>query len=257
MKPTGKRVAKEAVNAVPIGYTYDELDCQAFIEHCVKQSGGQMAYRGSNDMVRNAAWLGTLENAKAEGKLVLGAGLLIHEDDESGLPDRYKGDGMGDFSHVGFYVGENALTDTDKSGRRRTCNVVHSSRSMGRVAGSTVKNGWTHVMLFKEIDYGMAIKEGVSLGVESMVDDSQPMAAMEPAAQAPSRAQVTSPNHGSVKMRAKPSKQNRLYWSVPYGATVEVLGDAGGGWFKIRYAGRTGYMMTEFLLFSDEINPMG
>ena len=122
-----------------------------------------MDYRGSNHMARSVAWLGTLENAQAEGKLKPGALLFIHEEDESGLPAQYQGDGLGDFSHVGLYVGENALTDTDKHGKRRECDVVHSSQSMGRVCGSTLKNGWTHVGLAKDIDCGIEVPGGVLL----------------------------------------------------------------------------------------------
>ena len=61
MKPTGTDVAAVAVQAVGVGYTYDEMDCQAFIEHCARQAGGRMDYLGTNDMARRAAWLGTLE----------------------------------------------------------------------------------------------------------------------------------------------------------------------------------------------------
>lgn len=61
MKPTGESVAAAAVQAVGVGYTYDEMDCQAFVEHCVKQAGGSMDYSGSNDMARHAVWMGTLE----------------------------------------------------------------------------------------------------------------------------------------------------------------------------------------------------
>ena len=142
--------AAAAVALAQSYHSYQEMDCQALIEQAVRNVGGQMDYRGSNDMARNAAWLGTLENARAEGKLAPGALLFIHEDDESGLPARYQGDGFGDFSHVGMYVGENALTDTDKNGQRRECDVVHSSQSMGRVCGSTLQkyalaNNWPAV----------------------------------------------------------------------------------------------------------------
>lgn len=41
MKPTGKSVAAAAVQAVGVGHTYDEMDCQAFVEYCVKQAGGE------------------------------------------------------------------------------------------------------------------------------------------------------------------------------------------------------------------------
>ena len=164
MKPTANQVARAATLAAHVGYTYDELDCQAFVEHCVRQAGGRMDYLGTNDMARRAAWLGTLDEARAQGRLVPGAGLLIREVTEANLPARYAGDGLGDFSHVGLYVGENALTDTDKNGRRRACDVVHSSATMGRVAGSTLQNGWTHALWFSEIDY--AVTAGAGAGAD-------------------------------------------------------------------------------------------
>ena len=164
MKPTANQVARASTLAAHVGYTYDELDCQAFVEHCVRQAGGRMDYLGTNDMARRAAWLGTLDEARAQGRLVPGAGLLIREATEANLPARYAGDGLGDFSHVGLYVGENALTDTDKNGRRRACDVVHSSATMGRVAGSTLQNGWTHALWFSEIDY--AVTAGAGAGAD-------------------------------------------------------------------------------------------
>ena len=164
MKPTANQVAQAATLAAHVGYTYDELDCQAFVEHCVRQAGGRMDYLGTNDMARRAAWLGTLDEARAQGRLVPGAGLLIREATEANLPARYAGDGLGDFSHVGLYVGENALTDTDKHGRRRACDVVHSSATMGRVAGSTLQNGWTHALWFSEIDYAVTAGAGAGAG---------------------------------------------------------------------------------------------
>ena len=155
-KPSGAAVAAKAIAAVSEGHTYAEMDCQAFVEYCVNQCGGSMAYAGSNDMYRNAmAYLATIENAKAEGKLVPGAGLLIVEEVSDGTPTKYRGDGLGDATHVGLYVGEKALQDTDKSGNTRWCNTVHSSSSRERVVGGTTGGGWTHVILFKEIDYGI------------------------------------------------------------------------------------------------------
>lgn len=177
MKPTANQVARAATLAAHVGYTYDELDCQAFVEHCVRQAGGRMDYLGTNDMARRAAWLGTLDEARAQGRLVPGAGLLIREATEANLPARYAGDGLGDFSHVGLYVGENALTDTDKNGRRRACDVVHSSATMGRVAGSTLQNGWTHALWFSEIDY--AVTAGAGAGADGANADGTGGAGMD------------------------------------------------------------------------------
>ena len=258
MKPKGKDVAAAAVQAVSVGYTYDEMDCQAFVEHCVKQAGGAMSYRGSNDMARHAAWLGTLENAQAKGMLRPGALLFIHEEDESALPARYAGDGLGDFSHVGLYVGADALSDTDKSGRRRACDVVHSSATMGRVAGSTLQNGGTHVGGAHEIDYGEEATPGVEPGAGIDQGEAGGAAAVgdgltagSPAAGAERYAVVASPDGGPVKLRRSASRDEPLYWLVNAGARVRVERER-DGWALITaictdgYT-RRAYMMTKYL----------
>ena len=257
MKPKVKDVAAVAVQAVGVGYTYDEMDCQAFIEHCVRQAGGSMDYRGSNDMARGAAWLGTLSQARAQGRLVPGAGVLIREETEANLPARYAGDGLGDFSHVGLYVGEGALCDTDKNGNARSCDVVHSSATMGRVAGSTLQNGWTHVMWFQEIDYGNDAGLGVDQGADSGdvadggMDMSDELTAGTPATTVKQYAVVISPDGGPVKLRKSASKDESLYWHVNPGARVQVERER-DGWALIRaictdgYT-RRAYMMSNFL----------
>lgn len=263
MKPKGKDVAAAAVQAVSVGYTYDEMDCQAFVEHCVKQAGGAMSYRGSNDMARHAAWLGTLENAQAEGMLRPGALLFIHEEDESALPARYAGDGLGNFSHVGLYVGADALSDTDKNGRRRACDVVHSSATMDRVAGSTLQNGWTHVGWAHEIDYGEEAAPGVEPGAgidqgeaggdasEGGMDMSGGLTAGTPAQSTERYAVVVSPDGGPVKLRKSASKDESLYWHVNPGARVQVERER-DGWALIRAIctdghTRRAYMMAQYL----------
>lgn len=151
-KPTGAQVAAQALQYAQEKRSYQEMDCQAMIEAAVRACGGKMDYAGSNAMARAVTGLMPLSEAKKAG-LQVGMALFIHEDGGS-YPAKYHADGRGNFSHVGLYAGENALTDVDKKGRERACNVVHSSASMGRVAGSTLANGWTHAGYFKEIDYG-------------------------------------------------------------------------------------------------------
>ena len=251
MKPTANQLARAAVQAVGVGYTYDEMDCQAFIEHCARQAGGAMDYLGTNDMARRAAWLGTLSQAQAEGRLVPGAGLLIREETEANLPARYASGGLGDFSHAGLYVGPDALTDTDKTGRMRSCDAVHSSATMGRVAGSTLQNGWTHAIWFPEIDYGEGDATGTpgagagatgvttggtgttgaGTGPTTGVTPGTPGATGTPAPGAPTLtagtvptvyATVVSPDGGPVKLRKSASAEETLYWLVGAGARVEV-----------------------------------
>lgn len=242
MKPTANQVARAATAAAHVGYTYEEMDCQAFIEHCVRQAGGSMDYRGSNDMARGAAWLGTLSQARAQGRLVPGAGVLIREETEENLPARYAGDGLGDFSHVGLYVGEGALTDTDKNGRMRSCDVAHSSATMGRVAGSTLQGGWTHVLWFPEIDYGASGGAGNAAATgDGLTAGASPVRF----------ATVVSPDGNPVKLRKSASREETLYWLVGAGARVEVERTR-DGWSLIRARctdGRTrrAWMMDRYL----------
>ena len=155
-KPTGSQLAQKGIElATGRRIPYSELDCQAFIENIFSKCGYKMNYAGSNDMFRNACvWVGTISEAKKLGYLVPGSALFIVEHDGR-EPAKYKKDGIGNVSHVGMYVGENALTDIDKYGKSRKCNVVHSSSSMGRVAGSTLANAWTHVGLWIAANFGM------------------------------------------------------------------------------------------------------
>lgn len=255
MKPRAVQLARAAVQAVGVGYTYDEMDCQAFIEHCARQAGGAMDYLGTNDMARRAAWLGTLSQAQAEGRLVPGAGLLIREETEANLPARYASGGLGDFSHAGLYVGPDALTDTDKTGRMRSCDAVHSSATRGRVAGSTLQNGWTHVLWFPEIDYGASGgtgnaaagagttvtgttgttgAPGTGAGANTTTGGTPGAGATgAPGITTPTPtltagtvptvyATVVSPDGGPVKLRRSASAEETLYWLVGAGARVLV-----------------------------------
>ena len=255
MKPRAVQLARAAVQAVGVGYTYDEMDCQAFIEHCARQAGGAMDYLGTNDMARRAAWLGTLSQAQAEGRLVPGAGLLIREETEANLPARYASGGLGDFRHAGLYVGPDALTDTDKTGRKRSCDAVHSSATRGRVAGSTLQNGWTHVLWFPEIDYGASGGTGnAAAGAGTTVTGTTgttgapgtgagantttggtpgagatgapgittPTSTLTAGTVPTVYATVVSPDGGPVKLRKSASAEETLYWLVGAGARVLV-----------------------------------
>jgi hypothetical protein len=110
------------------------LDCQGLIEYVVRTLGGRMSYRGSNDMYRNAC---TITKPLRGNKPERGCVLFIVRAGESG--PGYD-DGLGNASHVGWYTG----------GRHE---VVHASSSRGKVAPSTIKNGWTHIGWLKAVDY--------------------------------------------------------------------------------------------------------
>ena len=129
--PGRAAVAAQAVAAAREGIAYAQMDCQAFVEAMVARAGGRMAYAGSNDMARNGMrWLCPLSEARAAGRLKPGAALFIHAAD-GGEPERYRADGLGNFSHVGLYAGEGALTgreDDDFLARCHALSAIHFAK---------------------------------------------------------------------------------------------------------------------------------
>lgn len=133
-----------------IGTPYDEMDCQAFIEKCLKDCGNSTNLPGSNawyrECIRNG-WTGTPEECKAEfGTVPKGAFVFILKDVSDSTPAKYRDDGIGDAYHIGI------VTNKDKG-------AIHSSKSKGGVCqsefhGKTIRNGgWNRIGLWNKVDY--------------------------------------------------------------------------------------------------------
>ena len=137
------------------------------------------------------------------------------------------------------------------------------SATMRRVAGSALKNGWTHVMWFSEIDYGADVQPGVEIGAEisqdTTVDDTgdvDGLTAGTPTAGAEQYATVVSPDGNPVKLRKTASQKEPVYWKVNPGARVQVE-RVRGGWALIRAIctdghTRRAYMMAQYLEYENE-----
>ena len=205
------------------GQDIDALDCQGYIEYCVNSIGGRMSYAGSNDMYRNAGKVYTLSEAKQLGLLVPAAGLLIVKKDGN-EPDRYKGDGLGNASHVGYYLNTDGVE------------VGHASASKECVTQSTIRNGWTHVILFDEIDYSEYIDEDESEeGEQAMVG----------------RYRVEA--EGGLRMRATPSLSGKYMRIIPDKTVMEVT-EIQNNFGKVKYAGHTGWCSMTYLKQTETIS---
>ncbi len=132
-----------------IGTPYSVMDCQAFVEVCLRDAGLNINLAGSNAWYRAMDWVGTPEQCIATfGSIPKGAFLFIHAFD-GGEPAKYKADGRGNASHIGIYTGTGL-------------GAIHSSYSRGGVyessfRGRTINGGWNCVGLWKRLDYGEAV----------------------------------------------------------------------------------------------------
>lgn len=220
----------EASAMIPYAYSYlgtpySTMDCQAFIERCLKDIGVNVNLSGSNAWYRRMNWTGSPEECKKTfGQIPPGAFLFILEPVNGKTPERYCHDGIGDASHIGLYTGQGK-------------GAVASSRKAGCVIespfyGRTINGGWNRVGLWTErLSYSGTDGEGAGKIKQ---------------------ATVVADGGNYVKMRQEPSNSCNLYWEVPIGATVDVYRENGSGWANIQYGGRTGWMKTQYLSYNED-----
>ena len=118
---TGKQYADQAKDKKYDKLTYDNADCQAFCELVLKDIGVRKPngtvynWKGSNDIARNAcSWIGTKEECiKQFGFIPLGAWAFIW-DNTGNEKQRGYYDGLGNYSHIGIYVGDNTIRDSTR-----------------------------------------------------------------------------------------------------------------------------------------------
>lgn len=251
---TGASIAKAGCKY--LGQLYDHMDCQAFVEAALRDSGITKDLKGSNAWYRevmNNGWVGTPEECrKLYGKIPVGAFLFIHAFD-GGEEKRGYHDGKGNASHIGIYTG---MTGTemvnlakadgnDKAGKYNFGDgAIHSSYTKEHVctskfAGKSIKDGWNKIGLWNRVDYGAyinGIQDG-SAGGSGKGDDS----VME-------QATVFAGSGSTVNMRVSPN--GGLIQRIQIGEKVDVISDD-GVWSKIQYNGKTGYMQSGYLVHGD------
>ncbi|MDD4280458.1 MAG: hypothetical protein PHX74_12075 [Candidatus Sumerlaeales bacterium] len=219
---TGIQAAIEAERAVtqnpPILYEHE--DCQRFIKNTIKRAGGEIdEYAGSNDMYRNAC---SETFPLSIAKLAPGMVLFIVAHD-GGEPAKYKADGLGNASHIGWYTGG-------------MYEVVHSSATRGQVAASTLANGWTHAGYLKALDYN---------GAADPVKPDPPQGT----------AYINLLPTSNVFHRINANKDSAWWGRIWGGEPVEIV-SVGAEWTRVRYGGHDGYVMSKFITTDAQPDPI-
>lgn len=218
MKPRAEELISAAYRL--IGIPYDTMDCQAFVEECLREIGAYKNLPGSNSWYRAMNWTGTPEECQRKyGKIPVGAFLFILKTD-GGEPEKFKGDGIGNADHIGIYTGSKGK------------GAVHSSKSKGQVcessfSGKSINGGWNRVGLWTEgLDYEIPKNEVVKTVEIKM--------------------KVWADAGETVNLRTAKSTNANLVDRVPIGETVTAESE-GDGWSWVRWGSKAGYMQTRFL----------
>lgn len=238
-----------------LGVSYETMDCQAFVEKCLKDCGLTRNLGGSNTWFRAMTWTGTPEECKRQfGQIPRGAFLFILENDGK-EPTKYRNDGIGNASHIGLVTGmtgkqmvELAKADGNTRDDLNSFNkgdyAIHSSDSRDHVCtsqfhGKTINGGWNRIGLWSRIDYGEAVNQRLRVHPEAKPD------AETVKEEVIGEGTVFAATGTTVKMRQRPSTGCGIYWDVPIGETVQIL--ATGDWDRVKWNGRTGYMRSEYV----------
>lgn len=218
-----------------IGTPYSEMDCQAFVEWCLRQCGCNKDLAGSNawyrEVLKNGVILSPEECVRQLGCVPKGAFLFIHAFD-GGEPSKYHGDGIGNASHIGLCTiprGEGA---------------INSSKSRGGVCESkfkkkSISGGWNKVGLWNQVEY--------DYGGDTPVPEPEPTPDPEPAPEPMYKyAEVWSANGKPVNTRKGPDETYALSKAgkIPVGTVVEVLENTvnkqGERWSRVCYTDSKG-----------------
>ena len=212
-----------------IGASYEDMDCQEFIEKCLQDCGLKKDLKGSNAWYRAMTWTGTPEECTAIFGLVPVSAFLFIVLDDGGEKARGYTDGRGNASHIGMSTGKGK-------------GAIHSSETRGCVAestfnGRTVKNcGWNAVGLTDLVDYGQDVNQMLARLKDEPKEDKR-------------MAVVFSSNGKPVNLRKEPD--GALVDRIACGTKVTVR-SASAGWAKVvTQDGKSGYMMEIFLQDDD------
>lgn len=226
-----------------LGTPYTTMDCQAFVEKCLKDLGLKKNLPGSNAWYREVmrhGWIGKPEECKKKyGSIPPGAFLFIWENDGGEKEHGYY-DGLGNASHIGIFTnlsGDEMVEIAKKSGNKIAgkynfgngainSSSTHESVCTSKFYGKSINGGWNRVGLWDQVDY-----QNKGDGGETM----------------PHTMIVSTPDGGSLNMRTKPSTSGDIITRIPNGTPVNVIGET-DGWKQIDYAGKTGWVMESYLV---------
>lgn len=210
------------------------VDCSGAFFYVFQKHGLPM-YNGSNRIARIyiSGKLIPIAEARKKGLIMPGMAAFKHytdKDKDYDLKSTYKPSGtyyngdLNDYHHIG-------LIDDN------TSYVLNAQSSKTGFVRSKISENWTYVAKLKNIEYG-GESEVISVAKEMLVK----------------RAADTDSATNTVFMRESPSTSAKWLQKIRFGSIVQAKGQQ-GEWTQIEYAGKTGWMMSKFLV--DNIAPGG
>ena len=190
-----------------------KVDCSGAFTYWYKQAGSYM-YHGSNTMWRKYA---PTKGRIGEAKLIPGMAVYKHRNDGK-EPAKFKSDGLGNFYHVGLYIGNGKVVEA--KGKKH--GVVYSDI-----------DEWSHWSTLKYTEYDMD-EDGV----------------ITPAVVFPVIG-IVSTDTGRLNVRLEPNTSSKVIARLEKGERV-VLEDKNDDWYTITVDGQRGYISSKYITITED-----
>lgn len=213
-----------------IGSPYSKQDCvKAVVVNVIRKcAGGNLLYRtaGCTELWNSYNKSGkyhhitermTLDEAKKSGMMI------------GDLPVIYN-ESTGKCEHIAFYMGGIGGYE-----------CIHSSASKGEVCGTTLKNGFTHVLRHRDIT-GRNVCDYAGCGMHDAATD-EPDDGVELDIMAYGR---VSTQGGHLNMRIGPSTKKAVILEIPFNTLLPIY-ESVSGWHYVEYNGQYGYVSSSYI----------
>lgn len=202
---------------VPGAAREGEVDCSGAFTYCYSKAGSACPH-GSNSMFRLQS---TKKGRIGEIELKPGMPVYRHKDDGQ-EPEKFKNDHLGNFNHVGCYVGGTRVIEA----KGEKYGVVESDIST-----------WEYASELKYTNYD--VNTHTDIDTSSGADDGT---------FTPVTAIVTVQPGSWLNLRKKPSadKNTTILARIPYDTEL-TLTDAQPGWYKTSYNNVRGWVSADYV----------
>lgn len=191
---------------------YGEADCSGAFAYWYAQAGSYMPH-GSNSILRKY----TVKYGKI-GEIELKPGMAVFRwSDDGNEPDQYRSDGLGNFRHIGLYVGNGRTIEM-----KDTATGVYE----GKISQ------WHYAAELRYTNYN------VSEGKETPTEEFTPF-----------EGKVTT-SGGTLRLRKTPSISGTIKASIPNNTPL-WLSEKQGNWYKTSYNDHSGWVSADFITVAE------
>lgn len=176
-------------------------------------------FHGSNTMWRKY----TVKRGKI-GEIELKPGMAVFKWRNDGKePAQFQGDGMGNFYHVGLYIGNGK--------------VIEAKGTKYGVVVSDISQ-WSHAAELKYTNYNVTGEDPAE-----DIHDFEPVEG------------IVNTQSTPLNLRAAASTSSALLIGIPKGTKVTLL-NQNGDWYKTTYKGYTGWVSAKYIKLVDSDKPI-